>query len=161
VFFVKSLCPKTMMPSKVMRRGALLLLSLLVLSACFKAEFEPRHLTTEEYILLNQKQPLWLVNIDLSGADLRGVDLSHADLASANLSSADLSGANLSGSNLTYADLRNADLGGADLGSADLRGTNLSGATMDGVNLKEAEYDSVTRWRAGFNPSAAGAKMMQ
>jgi uncharacterized protein YjbI with pentapeptide repeats len=129
----------------------------LTLNGCFKKE--PRRLSTDEYILLNQVPPLWLVDIDFAGADLRAVNLLNADLRSADLSGANLRGANLSGANLTYADLRNADLTNANLSGANLRGTNLSGAAMNNVNMSNAIYNAETRWRADFDPEGAGAKL--
>jgi hypothetical protein len=131
-----------------------LLVTLLTLGACEK---EPRKLTTEEYLLFNQEPPLWLVAIDLEGADLRGLDLSNADLRNANLQGANLRNAKLNGANLLYTDLRRATLNNANLEGANVRGANFSGAIMDGILLRNAEYNGYTRWRADFDPEAAGA----
>ena len=78
---------------------------------------------TELYTLLNlhpSDRPLWLIEVDLSGANLTG----------ANLSEANLSGADLRGARLYRADLERADLGGAKLGGAYMEGANLTKARM-------------------------------
>jgi uncharacterized protein YjbI with pentapeptide repeats len=135
-----------------------ILVSLLILNGCEK---EPRKLTTEEYILLNQEQPLWLVDINFAGADLRGANLKNANLTGAELSNANLTGADLSSATLIFADLRGANLKGANLSSANLRGANLSAANMSNANLNNAVYNKVTRWRVGFDPAGAGANIRE
>ncbi len=137
---------------------AWLLVALPLLAACEKG---PRVLSIEEYILLNQAPPLWLVGIDLAEADLRGADLRDADLRGARLSEANLQGAILSGANLLFADLRGADLTNADLSGANLRGTNFSAANLNNVNVTGAEYNVETRWRADFDAEAAGAILVR
>jgi uncharacterized protein YjbI with pentapeptide repeats len=150
---------KSTMQRKALSVVILVVFCLLTLSACpsLQEKKGPRVLTTEEYLLLNQDHPLWLVQINLADADLRGVNLSKADLRNANLSNANLSNANLSGADLSGADLRGANLNRADLSGANLRITNLSGANMSNANVSKAEYNAYTRWRVDFDPEQAGA----
>jgi uncharacterized protein YjbI with pentapeptide repeats len=150
-----------MLRRQVLTVTIVLAAALLMLSACFQIEEETRTLTIEEYILLNQERPLWLVEIDLAGVDLRGIDFSGSDLRGANLRRTNLRNAKLTGANLLFADLSGADLSGADLREADLRGTNLSGTNMSNTNLTGAQFNSFTRWRADFDPIAAGAVVVE
>ncbi len=116
---------------------------------------------------------------NLIRADLRGANLTDA-LLSARLNRANLSGATLHGSNLIHANLaraklRDARLQGADLfeatlTNADLTNANLEGAKMEGVDftdallkgaiLQNATYDLGTIWPRGFDPLAAGARLV-
>ena len=96
-----------------------------------------------------------LIEADLGGADLRGANLHGADLRNA-----DLRGANLRGADLRGAYLRGADLRGADLRGADLRGADLIGANLRGANLEDAKYTKEITWPKGFDPEAAGAKLI-
>ena len=102
-----------------------------------------------------------LTDAILSKANLSGAILSKAILSNANLSGADLGEANLDGANLNGANLRNVnlnranlsgDLSWADLRGADLRGADLTGADLTGADLRQVEWDSATRWPAGFDP---------
>ena len=131
-----------------------------------------RPLTLEEYALLNQPNPLWLVEIDLSEtylvranfedadlegcnlaeACLRGANLIRANLSDASLTGTDLRQANLAGVNLQGANLEGADLREANLASANLRGANLYGTLLQAANLEGVAHDRDTRWPHSFTP---------
>jgi uncharacterized protein YjbI with pentapeptide repeats len=101
---------------------------------------------------------------DLTRAFLTGTNLTEAFLTGANLKWAGLTGANLAGANLAGANLTEALLTEADLTGANLTGANLTGADLTGANLKGAEltdalHDSATKWPAGFDPEAEGARV--
>lgn len=124
------------------------------------------------------------------GGLFRSANLFHATLEEADLSGADLTDANLSAADMDRANLRGAVLRGCRLGrarlrGADLRGANLSDALMGrllwgGITLDElppeacehgcdgyvailtgAVYDARTRWPAGFDPQAHGARRVE
>ena len=57
---------------------------------------------------------------------------------------------------LTGHDLREADLQNALLHGADLTAPDLAGA-----DLRDATFDRHTRWPAGFDPRAAGARSVE
>lgn len=108
---------------------------------------------------------------DLAGMDLTGRDLGSVDLTRARLRGARLRGARLAGANLTYADLSQADLTGADLSSARLLEADLTAADLSGADLatagsvelaalRRARYTKETCWPAGFDPSLAGAVLV-
>jgi uncharacterized protein YjbI with pentapeptide repeats len=84
-----------------------------------------------------------------TACDFRGCDLQSADLSGARLWQCDFKGADLTGALLTSADLIDADLTGANLTGANLADANLTGAT----------FDPFTRWPAGFDPKAHGARL--
>ena len=92
----------------------------------------------------------------LIAAILEDADLAQADLTGANLTGANLDGADLTGAKLAQTTLTDADLEGAILVNADLTGAVLTGAT-----LKDATYSAQTRWPDGFDPQAAGAKLVE
>lgn len=99
----------------------------------------------------------------LAGADLQGLELWSANFRSCDLRRARLARVELPMSTLQGADLRHADLHGADLRYADMRktrlqGTNLAGASLTGTDFTSAWYDAATRWPAGFDPGAGGAR---
>ena len=92
---------------------------------------------------------LHVLNVNtLAGADLHCLILSGAYLARAQLRAANLRHVYMRGGDLRESDLREADLTGADLGEADLAGADLRGA----------RYDRYTRWPAGFDAEARGAR---
>jgi hypothetical protein len=115
---------------------------------------------------------------DFHGSHLEGADLWHAHLegtdfreahfegrprfgdpytyGATRLEGAFLDGALLQGANLSNADLMNAHLAGADLSGADLSGARLTGADLAGATATTA-----TRWPSGFDPRAAGVKVLQ
>jgi hypothetical protein len=82
--------------------------------------------------------------LDLLGAEWCGVDLGGARLVYCDFSRADLRRAELRRSQI-YA----CSLGGADLTDADLTGAKVYSST----------FDRSTRWPAGFNPKAHGARL--
>jgi uncharacterized protein YjbI with pentapeptide repeats len=108
-----------------------------------------------------------VVGANLWGAKLNGANLTKAYLAGANLEGADLygavlmGGADLRGAHLVGADLRGAKFAGADLEGAHLAGADLEGADLEGADLAGAVYDAATRWPAGFDPKAEGARLSE
>ena len=83
--------------------------------------------------------------------------LQESDLSGCNFEDANLQGANLMGANLRGANLRRANLSKDNLGGPTrLQGANLTDSLMDQCNASGAEYDSSTRFPAGFNPEGAG-----
>ena len=76
------------------------------------------------------RQPPYMVDLDLSGCDLTAATLTYADLRWA-----DLSGAILSDANLVYAKLEGANLSRANLNHAALNGANLTDATLEEATL--------------------------
>ena len=54
-----------------------------------------------------------------------------------------------------------ADLRKSDLTYADLRHANLQKANLVRADLCGAKYDTKTKWREGFDPVAAGARLME
>jgi uncharacterized protein YjbI with pentapeptide repeats len=48
---------------------------------------------------------------------------------------------------------------GANLTGADLTKTDLTEAVLFKAKLKNAVYDSKTKWPAGFDPKAGGAQL--
>lgn len=87
-------------------------------------------------------------------------DLIKAILQRVNLTRANLSRANLMGANLRGAILIKANLKLANLINANLIGANLTGAILTEAKLTYAKYDSRTKWPEGFDPVAAGAKLI-
>ncbi len=99
-----------------------------------------------------------LEGADLTGANLRGAQLSGSNLRMADLGATNLTRADLSGANLERARLGRASLAATDLTKTDLRRADLSGARdIEKARLRDAGFDAVTRWPAGFDPLAAGA----
>jgi hypothetical protein len=88
--------------------------------------------------------------LDLSGSLLAGAQLGRARLARANLRGADLRGA----------ELDDADLAGAHLDQALLCGARLQAADLGGASLAGARASADTRWPAGFDWRAAGARLV-
>ena len=86
---------------------------------------------------------------NLNGAKRGSLYGYRAKMGRARLAGADLRGAGLRGAALREADMQGAWLDGADLTDADLRGTELA----------RAHYDRFTRWPAGFDPQAHGARL--
>ncbi len=76
----------------------------------------------------------------------------------------DAGGISLGRATLTNSDMAGLDLSGADLRGAWLRGASLHGADLtladlEGADLAEAQFDYLTRWPNGVDPSALGAKL--
>jgi Pentapeptide repeats (8 copies) len=88
--------------------------------------------------------------LDLSGSLLGGAQLGRARLAGVNLRGVDLRGAELTG----------ADLAGTHLDQALLCGARLQGAELAGASLAGARASAETRWPAGFDWRAAGARLV-
>lgn len=104
---------------------------------------------------------------ELQGADLRGAKLQEVDLLVARLQEVDLRGADLCGANLCKANLCKADLRGADLEEVCLDKAieyGEDGPVMptgpygdhDGIDLKDAKYNSRTKFPKGFDPDKHG-----
>ena len=89
---------------------------------------------------------------------LNGSTLAGADLQCLILGQADLGGAKLHDANLRFASVRGGNLRNADLRKTDLTGADLTGADLTGADLRGARYDRFTRWPAGLDPVARGAK---
>jgi uncharacterized protein YjbI with pentapeptide repeats len=80
-----------------------------------------------------------------------------ADFQGAILREADLRGANLRKANLTGVDLTGARLGVSNIASrTQLQGATLIDAKVSGADFTGAEYDSNTRFPAGFLPAEHG-----
>jgi uncharacterized protein YjbI with pentapeptide repeats len=111
----------------------------------------------------------YFMRANVTDADLAAADLGGANLTQANLTGADLTDANLTGAHLFLADLTGANLDGANLTAAYLvqanlteailEGANLTGANLEHADLTNAVYDSGTKWPAGFDPKAEGARL--
>jgi hypothetical protein len=129
-----------------------------------------------------------LIGANFDGAQLEGADLSQSALMQASMREANLSCwrphpqrsqkvcTDLSGALLMRADLTGANLTDANLTDADLDGANLSDAVLAGANLHGACYNTTpgtvtdpqghpvtnmpTRWPSGFDPKAAGARLV-
>jgi hypothetical protein len=107
--------------------------------------------------------------VELTAVTLRHVDLGEADLTTAhlamarfdrcNLNGAHLDGADLTGAVLNQCDLRGVCSPGVSFRIAAFRGCDLRRTGLDTANLKGATYDRHTRWPAGFDPRAAGARL--
>jgi hypothetical protein len=96
----------------------------------------------------------------LAGGKFFGINLKQAKLYKAQLNNANLGKANLAGANLSKANLKGANLEKANLKSANLIGADLTDAILTNALLTNAKYDSTTIWPAGFDPVAAGAKLV-
>jgi hypothetical protein len=111
--------------------------------------------------LVLSRTTMW--GIDLELADLNEANLRGLDLYGAVLRSVDLSGAILSEVALCKADLRAANLrntivsGRSAFPDAKLHNADLRGADLEGAHLRQAKYDSNTKWPKGFDPVSAGA----
>jgi Pentapeptide repeats (8 copies) len=88
--------------------------------------------------------------LDLSGSVLPGARLGWARLAGADLRGADVRGTSLQHAQLAGVHLEQSLLCGTELQDADLRGAHLAGARVS----------ADTRWPAGFDWKAAGAKLV-
>ena len=113
----------------------------------------------EIFDLLNRPRPLWLNEIDLSGAMLCGARLRGANLSKADLSGADLSGASLceayhsgvalivlsSPGKFDPSKINLSEVKGANPSEFTLIvGANLSGANLSGANLSDAKLWGAT-----------------
>jgi hypothetical protein len=88
--------------------------------------------------------------LDLSGSVLPGARLGWARLAGADLRGADVRGTSLQHAELAGAHLEQSLLCGTEFQDADLRGAHLAGARVS----------ADTRWPAGFDWKAAGARLV-
>jgi Pentapeptide repeats (8 copies) len=93
--------------------------------------------------------------LDLSGSVLPGARLGLARLGWARLAGADLRGADVRGTSLQH-----AGLAGVHLEQSLLCGTELQDADLRGAHLAGARVSADTRWPAGFDWKAAGAKLV-
>ena len=84
----------------------------------------------------NDKQPIYLANIDLSGKILQGINLQEAILPESIFKKAMMKDANLTGAKLTKADLTGADLRSTTFYGAILKEAKLIGADLRGAALK-------------------------
>jgi hypothetical protein len=91
---------------------------------------------------------LWELG-DIPGREVKGLKLAGAEW----------SGMILRGETFTAWDFCNADLRNADLSNSCLWECDFSGAELTGTNLSEVSYDIFTRWPAGFDPQAHGARL--
>jgi hypothetical protein len=74
-------------------------------------------------------------------------------------SGAEWPGAKLRGTTFTACNFRGGDFRGTDFTGADLWECDFTGAELTGANLSGVTYDIFTRWPAGFDPQAHGARM--
>jgi uncharacterized protein YjbI with pentapeptide repeats len=88
------------------------------------------------------------------GANLERASLAYSDCPGGSFVGTNLKRANLSTCKLQGANLRDADLTGASLEYAHVYGTDLTGAKAKGVDWKNAYYNGLTRFPAGFAPTA-------
>jgi len=111
-----------------------------------------------------------LDGVDLERAYLGRVQLSGASLAEANLQGAILWQANLQGAKLGEANLQGAKLGAANLQAAKLDEANLQGALYSDEKTPKniclditapPVYPCPTRFPDGFDPQAAGMKLLR
>jgi hypothetical protein len=93
--------------------------------------------------------------LDLSGSVLPGARLGWARLGWAQLAGADLRGADVRGTSLQH-----AGLAGVHLEQSLLCGTEFQDADLRGVHLAGARVSADTRWPAGFDWKAAGARLV-
>jgi uncharacterized protein YjbI with pentapeptide repeats len=103
-----------------------------------------------------------LVGEDMTGFNLEGVILSWADLRQTNFKGAILKESVVISADLRNSDLSDADFRGSDLRQADLRWSNLKNtdftdANLQGTILREAEYNTQTKWPKDFDPDIFGA----
>ena len=99
---------------------------------------------------------LWFGGASCAGLDLHGQVMFDCEFGQAKLRCARLSGAgfvncNFQGASLTCADLRNSFFN-----SCHFEGADLSAVAVDG-----ATFDYGTRWPAGFDPTAHGARLVE
>ena len=97
-----------------------------------------------------------LEGVNLAGANLKGVNFLMANLEGANLKGVDFQGANLEGVDLRNANLQKAFLHEVNFLWADLRGANFERTILSRTFLKNALYDSKTKFPKGFDPKARG-----
>lgn len=98
-----------------------------------------------------------LRGVSFRKATLYWACLAEADLSGCNFEEADLRGATLTRTLLVGANLRSAQLCRDSLGgSTRLQGADFSHADLTGANLDGAEYDSQTKFPAGFHPKREG-----
>ncbi|NEP02914.1 MAG: pentapeptide repeat-containing protein [Symploca sp. SIO2E9] len=113
-----------------------------------------------------QQALLWQANLQqavLIGANLQEANLSRANLQEAFLWQADLQEANLSRANLQEAFLWQADLQEANLSDTDLRQAFYSDETTSQAACGAVflSYPCPTKFPEGFNPKAAGMKLIK
>jgi hypothetical protein len=87
------------------------------------------------------------------------LDLSGSVLAGARLGWARLAGADLRGADVRGTSLQHAELAGAHLEQSLLCGTEFQDADLRGAHLAGARVSADTRWPAGFDWKAAGARL--
>jgi hypothetical protein len=92
-------------------------------------------------------------------ADMPGQVLACLDLRGAEWFGVDLHRARFVGCDFRGADLRSANLRRARLWKCDLAGADLTGADLTRVEVMGDTYDDFTRWPAGFDPQAHGARL--
>jgi uncharacterized protein YjbI with pentapeptide repeats len=105
-----------------------------------------------------------LARRDLSGFGFWSTNLDASDLRGANLTNADIQGGSYDGARFDGAILKNAQVSDASFKGASFIGADLSGARLDNVNLEGAILQDTcfredTKWPAGFDATAAGAKL--
>jgi len=88
------------------------------------------------------------------------LDLSGSLLPGARLEGARLAGADLRGADVRGASLQHAELAGARLEGSLLCGAQLQDADLGGARLAGARVSVATRWPAGFDWRAAGARLV-
>lgn len=100
----------------------------------------------------------WRLVWQVVNQQMDGISLAGADLSEANLHHVNLQRANLRHLNLYASDCSGASFRDADLSHANLRAANLQNSVLTGTQLFESYFDHLTKWPAGFDPLARGAR---
>jgi uncharacterized protein YjbI with pentapeptide repeats len=109
----------------------------------------------------SQMQGAVVRDADLDGWEMLGVNLSGGSLRNVTLRRAELRGLDLSQCLVQDCDFNGADLSLSRMAGASLRGCRFVSADLTGAGLTGATYDAVTRWPAGFDPAAHGARRVE
>jgi hypothetical protein len=117
-----------------------------------------------------KKEGIILLNVDLGTAFLPDLvydffAVAHCNLNNASFEDCSFRKANFIDCNLRGVRLRNANLEGAvfdgvNLEYAKLAGTNLKDAEFENTKLNNASADAETQWPEGFDPKAAGVRVL-
>lgn len=99
--------------------------------------------------------------VRLTGAYWADVDARGIDFFGANFDGASLRRGHLRKAILREASLKQTVLIGADLRDADLREADLQNAELNEASLSGARYSAGTVFPSGFNPIAAGMKLIE
>jgi len=106
------------------------------------------------------------IQSSFDSANFQNSNLVNSAFSSSSFQMADFRDANLQETEMNYSRLRNAVFDGADLShvkiySTDLDGADFRNADLSGITLTKSFYNSSTRFPEGFEPSQAGALLME